>query len=61
MRESSSEPVECRKRAYASRKAVRRAHANAHFRVRPYLCPECHLWHAASADKRQRLDDMRSP
>lgn len=50
---------DCGKRVYPSRHAVRRAHAHAHFRVRPYWCSACHGWHAASADKRQHMDDIK--
>jgi hypothetical protein len=39
------------KRQYRSQRAAKLAHTKAHFRVRPYRCDECGLWHAANHEK----------
>ena len=43
----------CRKRAFATRGAARRAHEAARFRIIAYVCRDCHRWHVANGDKRE--------
>ena len=40
-----------RKRRYPSATGARRAHAKAHWRVRPYQCTRCHGWHVTNNEK----------
>lgn len=41
----------CDKTGYESEGQAKWACAHASFRVRPYLCPRCRLWHVTNSDK----------
>jgi hypothetical protein len=48
----------CTKRGYKSEHAAMEAHKFAGYRLRAYLCPTCHDWHTANADKGEPLDAL---
>lgn len=44
-------PDDCGKRGYPSRSAAKKARQRSRHDVRPYLCPDCAMWHLGHLGK----------